>query len=106
MTGDLATIGAKYADPPALLQRIAWPAPKPPRKASVTTADGKKLDGTLMHYDDFETTLQLADGTSQTWPTDTVKVDVPDPLAGHRALLPVYSDDDLHDLTRYLMTLK
>jgi cytochrome c oxidase cbb3-type subunit III len=33
-------------------------------------------------------------------------VDIPDKLDGHRALLPKYSDDDLHNLTRYLLTLK
>jgi len=43
---------------------------------------------------------------AQTWPTDTIKVDIPDKLAGHRALLPKLSDDDLHNLTRYLLTIK
>ncbi len=106
VTGDLAKIGTKYPQPSAMLARIAWPAPKPPRTATVTTPAGQKLTGTLAHYDDFETTLKLADGTTQTWPTDTIKVEIPDPIAGHRALLPKYSDDDLHNLTRYLLTIK
>ena len=29
-----------------------------------------------------------------------------DPLEGHRILLPVYTDKDIHDVTAYLVTLK
>ncbi len=106
VTGDLAKIGAKYPQPAAMLARMAWPANPGPRQATVITADGVKQSGTLVHYDDFETTLRTAEGSSLTWPTDSVKVEIPDKLAGHRALLPKYSDDDLHHLTRYLLTLK
>jgi hypothetical protein len=35
-----------------------------------------------------------------------VKVDIPDPLKGHRELLAKYSDDDMHNLLAYLVTLK
>lgn len=105
-TGDLAGIGAKYAQPAAMTARIAWPATRGPRSATVITQAGEKLTGTLVHYDDFETTLKTATGSTRTWPTPTIKVDIPDKLAGHRTLLPKYTDDNLHDLTRYLMTLK
>jgi mono/diheme cytochrome c family protein len=105
-TGDLAKVGAKYPQPSAMLARIAWPSNRGPRQAAVTTAAGKKVAGTLVHYDDFETTLKASDGTSSTWPTPSIKVEIPDKLEGHRALLPKYSDDDLHNLTRYLLTLK
>jgi mono/diheme cytochrome c family protein len=106
VTGDLAKIGTKFPQPAALLARIAWPASREPRNATVTTPDGKTLSGTLTHYDDFETTLKSADGATATWETDKVKVEIPDKIAGHRALLPKYSDDDLHNLTRYLLTIK
>lgn len=105
-TGDLAGIGSKYSEPSAMLARLAWPDTRGPRKATVTTPDGKQLVGVLQHYDDFETTLKTSDGSTKTWPTDSVKVDIPDKLEGHRALLPTYTDDDLHNLTRYLLTLK
>lgn len=105
-TGDLAGIGSKYSEPSAMLARLAWPDTRGPRKATVTTPDGKQLVGVLQHYDDFETTLKTSDGGTKTWPTDSVKVDIPDKLQGHRALLPTYTDDDLHNLTRYLLTLK
>lgn len=105
-TGDLKAVGAKYSQPAAMLARIAWPDNRGPRQATVTTPDGKELTGVLEHYDDFETTLKAGNGGTTTWPTDTVKVHVPDKLEGHRALLPKYTDDDLHNLTRYLLTLK
>jgi mono/diheme cytochrome c family protein len=106
VTGDLAGIGKKYSQPSAMLTRLAWPKDRGPRQATVMTPDGKKLTGTLVHYDDFETTLKSADGTTATWPTPSIKVEIPDKLEGHRALLPKYTDDDLHNLTRYLLTLK
>ena len=106
VTGDLAGIGAKFTQPAAMTARIAWPTTPGPRPATVTTPGGEKLTGTLVHYDDFETTLKTAADATSTWPTPTIKVDIPDKLAGHRALLPRYTDENLHDLTRYLMTLK
>ncbi|CAN5589659.1 hypothetical protein BH10ACI4_BH10ACI4_35380 [soil metagenome] len=105
-TGDMAGIAGKYPQPSAMLARLAWPSSRGPREATVTLASGEKLTGTLAHYDDFETTLKTAAGKVETWPTATVKVDIPDKLAGHRALLPKYSDDDLHNLTQYLLSLK
>lgn len=105
-TGDLAGIGSKYSQPTAMLSRIAWPDKRGPRSVTVTAPDGKELTGVLEHYDDFETTLKTKDGSTMTWPTDSVKVNIPDKLEGHRALLPKYTDDDLHNLTRYLLTLR
>jgi len=106
VTGDLAKVGAKHPQPAEMLVRIVWPSSRGPRQATVTTPGGEKLTGTLVKYDDFETTLRSAAGATTSWPTDSIKVDIPDKLAGHRALLPKYSDDDLHNLTRYLLTLK
>jgi cytochrome c oxidase cbb3-type subunit 3 len=37
---------------------------------------------------------------------DVPKVDVVDPVKPHRDLLPKYTDDEIHDLTAYLVTLK
>ncbi len=106
VTADLAKVGTRYPQPTTMLAHIAWPAGSEPRQAIVTAPDGKKIAGTLVHYDDFETTLKADDGTRSTWPTDTIQVEIPDKLGGHRSLLPKYTDDDLHNLTRYLLTLK
>jgi cytochrome c oxidase cbb3-type subunit III len=34
------------------------------------------------------------------------KVEIHDPLEGHRQLLTTYTDKDIHDVTAYLVTLK
>jgi cytochrome c oxidase cbb3-type subunit III len=105
-TGDLAKIGSKHPQPAEMLVRIVWPSTRGPRQATVITPGGEKLTGTLVHYDDFETTIRSTAGATTSWPTDSIKVEIPDKLSGHRALLPKYSDDDLHNLTKYLLTLK
>jgi hypothetical protein len=60
----------------------------------------------LLKYDDFDVALRDAQGEYHAWPRELVKVEIPDKLAGHRALLGKYSDADLHNLTAYLVTLK
>jgi cytochrome c oxidase cbb3-type subunit 3 len=76
--------------------------------ATVTTATGQKTDGRLVRIDDFLVTLALADGTMKTFRRDgdVPKVDIKDPLQGHRDLLRGYSNKDMHDVTAYLVTLK
>jgi cytochrome c oxidase cbb3-type subunit 3 len=37
---------------------------------------------------------------------DVPKVDIVDPLEGHRSLLGVLTDADMHNVTAYLVTLK
>jgi hypothetical protein len=46
-------------------------------------------------------------GDYHTWPREHTKsVDVIDPLAAHKAMLPIYTDKDIHDLLAYLVTLQ
>ena len=82
--------------------------PIPPVKVTVSSARMKPTEGTLIHIDDFLLTMQLADGTMHTIRRngDVPKVVVKDPLEGHRNLLPVYTDGDIHNVTAYLVTLK
>ncbi len=53
-------------------------------------------------------TVGLEDGSVRTFPRegDLPKVEVRDPLKAHRDLLAVYTDEDIHDVTAYLVTLK
>ncbi len=76
--------------------------------AVVTPAGGQPVEGRLLRLDDFLVTLELADGTTRSFRRegDTPKVDVRDPLEGHRSLLSVYTDKNMHDVTAYLVTLK
>ena len=76
--------------------------------AVVTPPGGQKAEGRLVRLDDFLVTLELADGTVRSFRRtgDVPKVEVRDPLEGHRALLSVYTDKNMHDVTAYLVTLK
>jgi cytochrome c oxidase cbb3-type subunit 3 len=102
--GDLKGIASKY--PPVELQaRFMYP-PGVPKKATVTEATGVQFSGDLVRQDAFEVTIKLADGTPRTWPSDSVKVQVTDPLAKHLELLRTYTNANMHDVFAYLETLK
>jgi cytochrome c oxidase cbb3-type subunit 3 len=81
--------------------------------ATVTLADGSKLDGTLVRQDDFLIVLILADGTRKSMArTDGVpKVEVKDPRAGHVNTIVKMAHEDtdnkmMHDITAYLWTIR
>jgi cytochrome c oxidase cbb3-type subunit III len=118
-TGDLRGIASKIADEKQLQQtwlmpgsggrggggpRVAAPAPT----AIVTLPSGERIEGKVERLDDFIVTLLTADGSHRTIRTenDSPKVEIRDPLQGHRELLRSYSDKDIHDITAYLVTLK
>jgi mono/diheme cytochrome c family protein len=104
-TGDLAKIGTKFPQAATLQTRFIWPAGRGPERATVTV-NGQAISGTVLKLDDFDVALRDASGEYHYWPRDQVKVQVEDKLGGHRALLPKYSDADLHNVTAYLATLK
>lgn len=105
-TGDLAKIGAKYPQAAAMQARLLWPAPQGPQKATVTLPSGQTVSGTVRTLNDFDVSLTDAAGVYHYWKRAAVKVVVEDKLGGHRALLPKYSDADIHNLAAYLVTLK
>ena len=74
----------------------------------VTLANGQKAEGVLNRVDDFIVTLTDKEGRQRSFTRngDSPKVEIHDPLAPHKALLPVYTDKDIHDVTAYLVTLK
>ena len=118
VTGDLKGISAKYAEPRDLQQVFLMPggggrgrggsSNAPPTTVTVTLLSGKKVEGRLVRIDDFLVTLTDADGTQQSFRRegDSPKVEIHDPLQPHKALLSVYSDKDIHNLTAYLVTVK
>jgi cytochrome c oxidase cbb3-type subunit 3 len=119
-TGDLQGIGVRYADPVQL--QNSWvaggtgggrggrggAASKAGVTVTVTTASGQKLEGRLDRIDDFIVVLTPADGVQRSVRRigDVPKVEIHDPLEGHRKLLSEYTDKDMHDVTAYLVTLK
>jgi cytochrome c oxidase cbb3-type subunit 3 len=105
-TGDLAHIGTKFPQPAAMRSRFLWPARQGPVTAKVTLPSGQVVSGRIQHMTDFEVLLTDGSGKVHYWPRADVRVEIEDHLEGHRALLPKYSDDDIHNLTAYLETLK
>lgn len=117
-TGDLKGIAGRVNDPRALQQRWLMPggggrgggnqSASSPVTVTVTLANGQKYNGRLSRLDDFLVSLVEADGTVRTFASrgDVPKVEIHDPLAPHKSLLPRYKDDDIHNVTAYLATLK
>ena len=112
---DLKGIAAKFSDPKVL--QNAWvaggmrgrgPVSAAASKARTVTATVGKLDGKLVRIDDFIVTLELADGTIKSFRRDgeTPVVAVRDPMKAHRDLLTVYTDNDIHNVTAYLVTIQ
>jgi cytochrome c oxidase cbb3-type subunit 3 len=122
VSGDLKGIATKLADPRTL--QNTWisggagggrggrgggddPSAKP-TTVTVTLPDGRALNGRLVRIDDFDVTFIQTDGTRQTVARegDLPKVETHDPKAAHKALVPTLSDNDMHNVTAYLATIK
>ena len=127
-TGDLSGLAQRVPDPMAL-QNLwvsggggggrggraggagAAAAAAPNRRevrVTVTLASGEKVEGRLGRIDDFIVILALADGTTRSFRRDgdLPRIEIRDPLDGHKKLLSIYTDTDMHNVTAYLATLK
>jgi cytochrome c oxidase cbb3-type subunit 3 len=113
--GDLKGLGSRVADARALQNlwvagagRGSTPTARRVVTATVTEPSGERTEGRLVRYDDFTVTIERPDGTARTFRRqgDVPKLEINDPLAGHRELLPTYSNKDMHDVTAFLRTLK
>jgi len=114
-TGDLKSIASTYPEPTQLQARwlsggagSAQQTGASKAIVDVTTAPGNKVSGELVHIDDFMVTLKLSDGSERTFMRKGAApvVTVHDPMQAHRDMLPRYTDQDIHDMTAYLVTLK
>jgi len=119
VTGNLKGIGLRIDDPKQLQQSWLMPGsgggrgrgpagPEGPQTTVTVTTAGKKITGRLVRIDDFLVTLMDEDGVPRTFTRDgeNPKVELHDPLAGHRNLLASYTDKDIHNVTAYLVTVK
>lgn len=113
-TDDLKGIASRFPEPKTLQARwLAGGSSGRNRGASkataeVTTKSGQTASGSLVHIDDFLVTLRISDGTERSYRRDgpTPHVVVHDPLQKHLDMLPTYTDENIHDITAYLVTLK
>jgi cytochrome c oxidase cbb3-type subunit 3 len=120
-SSDLVGIASRYTDPVQL--QNAWVAggggggrggrgggrgSRAQTTVTVTTPQGQRVQGRLDRIDDFIVVLTPADGVQRSFRRvgDVPRVEINDPLEGHRKLLPVYTDKDIHDVTAYLVTVK
>jgi cytochrome c oxidase cbb3-type subunit III len=118
--GDLKGIATRVANPANLQDSwvagrrtgapLADAAPAAPTRVRVTLNSGATVQGTLKHVDDFMVSLTTAQGEYLSFTRQGAQavraVQVQDPLAQHRQLLSQYTDEDMHDVTAYLATLK
>jgi cytochrome c oxidase cbb3-type subunit 3 len=82
-------------------------APRAVTTATITLPSGEQVSGTLLRLDDFMVTVSQGDGSQRSVRrTRDTKVEIKDPLVGHRELLTVLTDTDMHNVTAYLVTLK
>ena len=119
ITGDLKGVAARFPDPRVLQQWWLMPggaglggdAPAGttlrPTTATITFRTGQTFEGRLVRIDEFTVVVMEPDGTTRSFRRDgeSPNVDVHDALQPHKALLRVYSDKDIHDVTAYLMKL-
>jgi hypothetical protein len=102
--------GGRRWGPPAGGQRPVPPfLEKTAVQATVTWPNGETLVGPLVGLTDFEVVVYDAANTrSRTiLRHDGVpKVEIKDPLQGHIDMLRKWKDDDIHNMTAYLTTLK
>jgi cytochrome c oxidase cbb3-type subunit 3 len=75
-------------------------------KMTVTLPNGETVSGTRAYLDEFTAALRDDTGHYRSWPAAKVKVKLDDPAQAHVELLARYTDDDIHNLMTYLMTLK
>lgn len=121
-TGDLQGIASKITSP-MLLQnhwitggggsrggrgRGGGDEDRKPVMVVVTPKSGPPVEGRLDRVDDFIVVLTPEDGVQRSFRRDGAepKVEIRDPLEGHRKLLSEYTNKDIHDVTAYLVTLK
>jgi mono/diheme cytochrome c family protein len=108
VTDDLRGVAARYADPVDLQTNWLMPREAPPVTATVTTPDGAVTEGRLARVDEFVVSVALDDGTQRSFERlgSVPQVEIQDPLAAHKALLPMYTDPDIHNVTAYLVTIE
>ena len=122
-TGDLSGLASRITDPKTL--QNTWvsggavggrggraggrggDAPASAVTVTVTQPSGERVQGTLVRVDDFMVVL-TAEGRRRSFARHgvTPRVEINDPRGAHTDLLSVYSDQDIHDVTAYLVTFK
>ena len=117
VTGDFAGIGGKY-EPKALQNAIvagvgsgrpgAGAPHHPEITATITLPSGQEYKGKLVYRDAFFIAVVDAEGNHRSFPADApgTKIEVHNPLQTHLDMLATWKDSDIHNVTKYLSTIK
>jgi cytochrome c oxidase cbb3-type subunit III len=106
-----AHIGSRFHSPEQLQRQWVWPLRFRDSSLAVTAAvktlDGVTVTGRVTQVSDFR--IALVDHTGKTHVIDRepgVEVQIKDPLAAHQQMIMSLRNDDMHNVTAYLATLK
>jgi len=101
-----AHIAGKYRSPEQLQRDWIWPARDEALTAEVKTASGA-ISGRVTQISDFQLSLITKSGETKTIDRGPgVEVQIQDPLAAHAQIVMTLGNDDMHNVTAYLETLK
>ena len=111
-SGDFAGLASRLQGLP-LMQRMLYPtgrgrggAPPSTPVATITLPSNQTVTGKVVYQDEFTIAITDAAGWYRSWPASQVKISVSNPLDAHIAMLPKYTNADLHNVLAYLQTLK
>ena len=109
--GAFAHIGSKFRSPEQLQRGWIWPArtvdASSAATATVKMPDGSTMSGRVTQVSDFRITL--VDRAGETHTIDRkpgIKIELKDPLAAHQEMITTLTNEDMHNVTAYLETLK
>jgi len=106
-----AHIGSRFRSPEQLQRGWIWPARTGDASLAITatvkTPDGRTMAGNVTQVNDFRITVLDRAGQTRVINREAgVEVQINDPLAAHRELIMTLTNDDMHNVTAYLETLK
>ena len=111
MAATFTHIASKFRSPDQLQRSWIWPTRPADNSLAITATvkqqHGATISGRVTQVSDFRITLISADG--QTHAIDRrpgVALKMKDPLAPHQVLVNSLRNDDMHNVTAYLETLK
>jgi cytochrome c oxidase cbb3-type subunit 3 len=104
-------IAGKFHSPDQLQRGWIWPTRPSDHSlditATVKTAEGVTVSGRVTQISDFRITLADSDNQPRAIERGPgTEVRIHDPLAPHQAMVMTLRDDDMHNVTAYLETLK
>lgn len=103
-TGDLKGVATKHTGL-RLEQEMLYPRDAK-TKVTVKTRTGQTLTGTETYKDEFLIGMTDSFGVYHSWPVSAVTFTEDSPVDAHVAAFSKYTDDDIHNLYAYIVTLK